>query len=180
MLLPEARKRINAKNKARAKAMEQRIAKYLNGNRVPMSGSGTLKGDCFVPFDEYRTIYVECKLTEKEKITMYQAWLEKVDVESKAMRCIFGMIVVHFIMQRGDYTFIPVRVIPLLQRYDPYFAKDVPVHGLVYEKLGIEFRRTMTANVPVIIQTLHGNWLIIELSALKDVLSKVTEENDAL
>lgn len=131
MLLPEERRRINRLNKSRARAMERRVAQYLKGNRVPMSGSGTLKGDCFVPFDEYRTIYVECKLTQSYQMAMDQKWFYKVQEETKSMRCVFGIFVIHFFGNGGDTVLLSDDAV---EKFHALSGIDISEGAEVWEK----------------------------------------------
>jgi hypothetical protein len=168
-MLPELRKKINKRNKKRARQMEQRVARFLKGNRVPMSGSGTLKGDCFVPFDEYRTIYVECKLTEKDSLKIVQTWLTKILQVSVAMRCLFGILVIHFVGYAGDWVLIHESD---TIKFNNPIADGIDVWETVYEKKAINMTRTFTSKTPIWIQTLSGKWLILTLSDFKD---RITE-----
>ena len=64
--LKEEKRERNRLNKQRSKAMERRVAKYLNGDRTPLSGAGASKGDVMVPFANRPGRYlIECKLTEQ-------------------------------------------------------------------------------------------------------------------
>jgi hypothetical protein len=105
------------KNKDRSRRQEQRVAKLFGGNRVPMSGAGSIKGDVMIPYDEYRNIYVECKLTEKDTMRIPVSWLQKIEEEAKAMRCIFGILVISFLHGK-DYVLI--RDLDLRQFYVEY------------------------------------------------------------
>lgn len=114
----KTRKEINKTNKDRARAMETRIARYLRGSRVPMSGAAKQwKGDCIIPLMNNPGIYlVECKLTQAriygEKVGTIPVkldWLTKLDYEVKAMNAKFGILVIHFVNFSGDYVFISLK-----------------------------------------------------------------------
>lgn len=160
--------------------MEQRIAKLLKGSRVPMSGSGTLKGDCFVPLDEYRTIYVECKLTQNEMMIMPQKWFFKIQQEAKAMRCVFGILVVHFVSESGDWVLIPEHGV---RRLEQELEELLPVHSIhetVYSKKGIAMRRNFFIENPYTwLQFEEGLWTIMPLLDFSQVLQRITERNNS-
>lgn len=134
----KTRKEINKTNKDRARAMERRIAKYLRGSRVPMSGAAAQwKGDCIVPLINNPGIYlVECKLTASrikssagkntEKLTdpsktvkseevgnmaIQLKWFTKLRSEVQAMNAKFGILVIHYHNFTGDYVFIDVEYV---------------------------------------------------------------------
>jgi hypothetical protein len=103
---------VNRLNRDRAKAMERRIAKRLQGNRVLMSGAGYIKGDVTIPY-KGSSFLIECKLTENTKkgtpqIGIPYFWLTKIERETKAMRSLFGVLIIHFHGVAGDYVFMPV------------------------------------------------------------------------
>jgi hypothetical protein len=83
-------------NKKRSQIMEREVAKLLKGNRVPMSGAGQIKGDCVVPFDSFRSIYIECKYTQNDYITLAFHLFTKMQRESIAMRSVFPMLIFRF------------------------------------------------------------------------------------
>jgi Holliday junction resolvase len=175
-MLPEVRKRINARNKTRSRQMEMRVARYLKGNRVPMSGSGSLKGDCFVPYDEYRTIYVECKLTEKGAFYIYQKWLEKMLRESNAMRCVFPILVIHFVgdSQNRDLVFIPESAVTWMENQTGHVLADqIESDGFSYEKDRIIIWNNRETRSPAYYKTLHGEWLLLYLFQFKEYLDRI-------
>lgn len=107
------RKEINRLNRERAKRMEARIAKYLGGERV--YGSGAIakhKGDCKIPIDKDRTYYVECKLSEmladgeEPALKIISAWFPEMQKNVKSMDSMFGILVIHYHLKKGDYVFI--------------------------------------------------------------------------
>ncbi len=48
--IDDKRKEINRLNRQRAKAMEKRVARYLDGTQTPQSGAGSAKGDILIDF----------------------------------------------------------------------------------------------------------------------------------
>ena len=158
--LPANRKKIAALNKARSKTQERRIAAYFKGSRVPMSGSGSIKGDCVIPLDEYRSIYVECKLTEKDKIQLQTEWLEKINKDTKSMRCVYGILVISFMRHKEDYVCLPMDMaqklgILTLPTKDGIIEKSFTVHRLL---------------PAYSIHTNHGIWSFCEKADLKKAL----------
>lgn len=114
MSFAEERKRtireINNQNKRRARQMEQRVAKFLRGNRVPMSGAGSIKGDCMVINDKFGMILIECKTSSQRdthgnaRIRLNFDWLIKLDADVKATRARMGVLVIHYHDARTDYV----------------------------------------------------------------------------
>jgi len=104
-------KRQNALNKARSKAMENRIAKRLNGHRVPMSGAGGMKGDALV-YSPLGLYIVECKYTARVTskgvpcFTFPWAFLPKLEKDVQAMRAAFGILIFHYHNIREDFVIV--------------------------------------------------------------------------
>lgn len=112
--LARTRKEINATNRRRAKAMERRVAKFLNGLRIPMSGAAAkFKGDVTVDFVNNPGKYiVECKLSDAISINKHPQivirldWFTKIQQEAAAMRAKFGILVIHYHGDKSDYVFL--------------------------------------------------------------------------
>lgn len=108
------RKEINATNRRRAKDMERRVAKYLRGDRTPMSGAGAKnKGDVTVDFTNNPGKYIiECKLSsdrnkdDTPQIAIYLIWLAKLQQEALAMRAKFAILVIHYHRISQDYALV--------------------------------------------------------------------------
>lgn len=175
-------------NRQRGAAMERRIARELRGNRVPMSGAGAIKGDCTVPLDEHRSIYVECKLTSRKKENQYafvipHLWFSKIEFEAKAMRTVFGILVIHWHGLHEDWIFAPVDKLHYLAE-----SKDINldhwIHAPIYESGDLKERLTFTyyrnkfLNGPIIFTVPDaGKWVVINLKDFKKVLH--SEEKNA-
>ena len=102
----------NAKNKQRGRDMEIRIAKYLSGNRVPMSGSGSIKGDGQV-FCDHGYLFVECKhsavvdVCGVPRIRIPFNWLSKMELQAGYMKAALAVLVFHFHAARmQDYALV--------------------------------------------------------------------------
>jgi len=100
----------NADNRRRAAVMERRIAKYLQGSRIPMSGAGALKGDGIV-YSKIGMYLVECKLSalfskgySVPSMRFEYRWLSKLEKDVKSMRAKFGILVFHYHKTRPDYV----------------------------------------------------------------------------
>lgn len=164
------KKKIAALNKSRARSMEKTVARMLSGNRVPMSGSGAIKGDCIVPLDQYRSIYVECKLTAQETLRLETAWLSKAKAESKAMRCVFPILVYHFHRSHDYYVLVPedaqafitLHTTHGIGRIDYVNAKAMPVTP-EWAKRTVE------------IDTSSGIWYNRHIDVLRSALGSLTE-----
>lgn len=111
-ILKEERRERNRLNRQRAKAMERRVAKYLNGDRTPQSGAGSSKGDVTVLFaNRPGRFIIECKLTElyrngEPSITISKNWLTKVQDEARQMKALFGLLVFRYHGRQQDYVLI--------------------------------------------------------------------------
>jgi hypothetical protein len=81
--------------------MEARIAKYLGGNRIPMSGSGSIKGDVRILTQRWGEIMVECKYSagvgnRGPRIRIDFRWFDKLDQDVKYMKSAFGILIFHY------------------------------------------------------------------------------------
>lgn len=108
----EKRKEINRLNRRRAKAMEKRVARYLDGTQTPQSGAGSAKGDILIDFVNRPGKYmIECKLSadrskETPTLRIFKYWIPKMIKDAKAMRAIFPVLVYHYHDVAGDYVVI--------------------------------------------------------------------------
>jgi hypothetical protein len=107
---------INAKNKSRSADMERRVMKYLKGRRVPMSGSGSIKGDGQLYCDK-GYVYIECKMSaalgNKGPIMRISfTWLFELAKYSKVMCAAINALVYHCHKSRleKDYVLMPVDI----------------------------------------------------------------------
>lgn len=101
-------------NKDRSRRMEQRVAKAIGGNRVPMSGAGSIKGDCIVS-TPVGLVAVECKYTaavaaNEPTMTVMKTWFPKLESDVQAVGAAFGILVIHYHNISTDFVFIPERV----------------------------------------------------------------------
>lgn len=101
----EIRKRNNT-NRQRSRNQERQIAKYLGGQRIPMSGAGMLKGDGLWNSPLGLIVY-ECKYSAAHNPTYGKAlrfqheWIEKHERDMKSMGTDLGFIVISFFNQVG-------------------------------------------------------------------------------
>lgn len=115
---------INAKNRQRGKQMERRVMKALKGNRVPMSGAGSIKGDGQV-FSSIGYILVECKCSaaidsqRRQKLRVDFRWLTKMELEARIMNARFPILVIHHMDAKQDYVIIAQ------QYFEKYFRKSI-------------------------------------------------------
>jgi len=119
--IDENRKEINRLNRQRAKAMEKRVARYLDGTQTPQSGAGSAKGDILIDFVSRPGKYmIECKLSAarpggKPRINIYKYWIPKMKDDAKAMRALFPLLVYHFHDIAGDFAVINIEDLHKLQ-----------------------------------------------------------------
>src|SRR6185436_28311 len=103
------RRRRNNLNRSRARRMEDRVAKFLGGNRVPMSGAGSLKGDGLV-YTPIGLLVLECKVTSgggPAGPTLYFPacrWMTKLESDTKALKGKFGILIIHYHGTNQDYV----------------------------------------------------------------------------
>jgi len=157
--LVSMRKKTNAENKARSKAMETRIAKVLHGRRIPMSGAAAaFKGDVEVLFENYPGKYIiECKLSaqiDKETagkdpfIPIRLDWFPKITSQASDMNAKFGILIIHYVNHGNDFVFVKESIIQqLITRYESPYAdiltellRSAPVIDMRFKKNG--FTRT--------------------------------------
>ena len=158
------RKGINRKNKQRSRTMEQEVARLVGGNRVPMSGAGKIKGDVFAPFDEYRSYYIECKLTQHETLSLPVAVFSKALEECKEMRLLFPVFVFKFVNQRKVplYSFVheqAQKFIDIPEVFEPLELKTFKFTGNLF-------------NHPKWYKMLSGCWYLEPFSCFLDRIPK--------
>lgn len=106
------RKAINAQNKRRGKQMERRVAKYLGGHTVPMSGAGAIKGDGMVQHERVGYLFIECKMSAaiaangEQRLLLQHSWLDKMQIEAEVMNARFPILVFHHHGALQDYVLI--------------------------------------------------------------------------
>ena len=182
------RAEIARQNKRRGKEMEKKVAKILKGNRVPMSGAGSIKGDCTAPLDEYRTIYVECKMTARKVENNYlfsipHEWFHKIEREAKAMRSVFGILVIQWFRLPEYWVFMPLDKLHFLEE-----AKDINLkHWITERKETGELKKIRLTNNYTRNQFLAGNrvydvpnhqtgenktWIVVSMNDFVEVLHK--------
>lgn len=119
--IDKSRKEINRMNRQRAKAMEKRVARYLDGTQTPQSGAGSAKGDILIDFVNRPGKYmIECKLSAarpggKPRINIYKYWIPKMRADATAMRALFPVLVYHFHDVTGDFVVINIADLHKLQ-----------------------------------------------------------------
>lgn len=110
--IDKRRKEINRLNRQRAKAMEKRVAKYLDGTQTPQSGAGSAKGDILIDFVNRPGKYmIECKLSEARQkglpsMRIFKSWITKMIKDAKSMRALFPVLVYHYHDVSGDFILV--------------------------------------------------------------------------
>lgn len=150
--LHEVRKQTNATNKARSKAMENRIAKMLSGRRIPMSGAAAaFKGDVEVLFENYPGKYiVECKLsaqkdtsTKEPFIPIKLEWFPKLAEEASNMNAKFGILIIHYKDFSDDYVFIKRGIVQkLITQYNSPYANVLRTLLEITNVIDMRFHKT--------------------------------------
>jgi len=175
--LKEEKRERNRLNKQRAKAMERRVAKYLSGDRTPLSGAGSSKGDVMVPFTTRPGRYlVECKLTEQFHqgepcITISKLWLKKIQQEAEQMRALFGVLIVHYHNFTPDYVLI--KGVDLAKVYN--LDNIVPADRIVLNRATKTFpmpRKMLTkaANSPIVVVIDFVVYYAMTLATFREII----------
>lgn len=171
----------NAENKRRGKEMERRVMKFLKGNRVPMSGSGSIKGDGQI-FSKFGYILVECKCSTavnaagEQRLRVDFRWLQKMEIEAKIMNARFPVLIIHHQGAKQDYVIVaaeyfwprcgdvmsgePVRIIDL--RED---------NGWTATRHKLELDFTPYTNY-TILQTALGDYVVLTLRRFGELLEE--------
>lgn len=167
------RAKIARTNKRNSRKQEKRLAEYFGGNVVPLSGSGNIKGDIIIPFDDMRNIYGECKLTKKDTLSVEHAWLDKIRAEYRLMRCMFGVLLITFIKKPElDFVVISPEGLTILAKHGilPMYhfkglanTKTFPV-----ERNGINSHYIISNNEP---------WLLVPIQIFKDWLENIAQQS---
>lgn len=110
-----------ALNKQRSRTMENAVAKYFGGNRVPLSGaSRSWKGDVIVPLicDSIvqGNLLIECKYREKA-IRIDTLWFPKIDNEVYVTRSVFGILLWRYSLDTTYYVAVTDSNMQLLIQY---------------------------------------------------------------
>lgn len=169
-------KSINAQNKRRSKQMERRICKELGGNRVPMSGAGSLKGDGLL-YSKFGLVIIECKYTagiDKEgnaQIRFNFGWMPKLQSDVDAMKASFGVMVFRYHNTRNDFVVLPRRV------YD-FISNDIkapdPVMIAKYITITLQHRQVLKMlydNAGLFtINTRFGEYVFMDLEHFKSLM----------
>lgn len=167
------RAKVARTNKKHSRDQERRLAKYFGGNVVPLSGSGNIKGDIIIPFDDMRNIYGECKLTVKDTLNVKHEWLAKIRGEYRTMRCMFGVLVVSFIKQPvQDFVLMSPECLSVFLRHGikPEYqikaladSKTFPIERNAINQYGI-----MSAGLV---------WVLVPLSKFKEWLDFIAAQS---
>ena len=131
-------------NKSRAKDMERTVTKRLNGDRVPMSGAGFIKGDGIVYLpDNQGFMSVECKLSagigkDGAQIVFVEKWIPKLQQDCESMRgigCKFGFFILKYMFHKEMWC---IFLEEDLRKFEAYFNARVTertgIHNLDTKK----------------------------------------------
>lgn len=106
----------------RSAQMEREVAKFLLGRRVPMSGAGSMKGDCEIETDKIGRIFIECKYTAGQHkihgpiMLIDFKWFDKMHKDAISMKARFAALVFKYHGSRlSQYVILSTDV---LTRYD--------------------------------------------------------------
>lgn len=182
--------------------MERRVAKFLQGSRTPMSGAAAkYKGDVSVEFINNPGRYIiECKLSDdsnvdgEPRIAVKLQWFSKIQQEATAMRCKFGILVIHYHGHKEDYVFIRSDhldwVFTRSSRADVINAiisanieadniatfpdgKKRTLYGLERKRIEQRIFRDIMGFKVGAVQTPDGKYYVIELQQFRDLLEGI-------
>lgn len=184
----------NNTNKARSRNQEKKVAQYLGGTRVPMSGAGAIKGDGIWGSDKGVVLY-ECKYSAAhharfgKSLRLSYPWLEKLEHDAIAMRSLgvkYHFLVVHFFNQVGG---IPWGTCFLPDHFaDELMNPEWLVNAFEYEhiegRVGArlyydEIRKMYKLNKAYPcgkLLTPNGNYVILPLWALRELFTVGEDE----
>jgi len=175
-----ARRAINAQSKRRAREMERRVAKFLGGHRVPMSGAGAIKGDCEVFTDAIGRVFIECKYSAGihpsygPTFHLQMKWFPKLEQDAEIMRARIAALVFRYHDKRlSDYVIIRTDV---LLKYVPLFnLATSTVLDYSGKKVVAIYKKHLDAAFAVnpesvIMRSDYGDYAIILLETFKDII----------
>lgn len=172
--LRKDRQQINKLNKSRARLMEGRVARYLRGTRVPMSGAARQwKGDCIIEFTNNPGKYiVECKLSAARKLDDFRLriqfdWLTKIEREAIAMNAKFAILAIHFHGYRTDFVIVKKETLELIARrytQDTYIPEiynliNAPISKDVRYRVTGEPRTGYTLSRDALVKSMQGTFI---------------------
>lgn len=170
-----------AQSRRRSREMELRVAKFLLGHRVPMSGAGTIKGDCTVVTDKVGQVFIECKYSAGHTksgipvIALDLRWLVKMHTDSVSMRAKFPALIFRYHGGRlSDYVIVP------LDAYTRYgeqeFLTDAPELDFG-DKTMTKLKQTLLEQLlsasthrVIHLKTKVGPYIIMDLVDFKDII----------
>lgn len=162
--------------------MELRIAKYLSGHRVPMSGAGSIKGDCMVITDKCGQVFIECKYSAgmssgEPRIRIDFKWFPKMQRDAESMRSRFAALIFRYHDTRlSDYVIIPISV---FERYDDAARLDDAAILNAGTKSGLDLKRSkllaaFAGNIRgeniCLLECKHGIYVIMTIDIFKEMI----------
>lgn len=173
----------NLQSKRRAREMELRIAKYLLGHRIPMSGAGALKGDCEVVTDKVGKIFIECKYTagrdksNHPQIRLNFSWFDKMERDAISMRAKFAALIFRYHgLRLSDYVIMPISA---FVRYDDAnrlinvaIIDGGDAHGMNLRRGTIDNAWQMNPNKEniALLYCSRGQYVLMDLETFKDII----------
>lgn len=174
-----AKRAVSKQIRQRSSAMERDVARYLIGRRVPMSGAGSMKGDCEVETDKIGRIFIECKYSASHhplygpRVRINFRWFDKMHRDAVSMKARFAALVIKYHDQRlSQYVILSTDV--LTQYDDPNRISDAVVID-AKDKSGIElFKSVVDAALVVkpvaILRCNRGDYVIMPIALFKEII----------
>lgn len=174
---------INAQNRRRAKEMERNVAKYLEGLRVPYSGSGVQKGDCDVVTDKIGRVFIECKYsagrhkTGEPNIRIDFRWLDKMATDAVSMRAKFAALVFQYHNVRlSKYVIVPLKVFVTYDNAERLInasiidAKNQSGINLLKSTLDTAFSANPNSEQIALLYCTRGEYVIMDIDIFKSMI----------
>jgi hypothetical protein len=178
-----ARRAINKQSKQRAAEMERRIAKFLLGQRVPMSGAGAIKGDCDIQTEKVGKIFIECKYSAsvdrqgKQRIIVFWSWLDKMYEDAASMKARMAALVFRYHGTRlSDYVIIRTDVLEKydsLERLEGAATLDTGLassYTLYKHKLDALFAANTSGRQIGLIMCNRGTFVVMTIADFKEII----------
>lgn len=169
----------NNQNKRRARQMELRVAKVLRGNRVPMSGAGSIKGDCMIISERLGMILVECKTSASRnaaglsQIRIDFRWLTKLDQDVRATHAKLGVLIFHYHDARSDYVIVRKDWYTYIGGKQPTQATTFvgdKRNGFLLKRVVIEKALQDSPEHLALLSTQWGEYVILTIEALRELI----------
>lgn len=182
------RRAIMQQSRRRSREMELRVARYLSGHRVPMSGAGSMKGDCEVITDKVGKIFIECKYSARmivggKVIRIDYRWFDKMTKDAISMKAKFPALIFRYHGSRlSDYVIMsitPYTIYGDVEDLEGAITIDTgEANGitLFYNKLAIAMEAHAHKKNLTLLSCSRGMFIIMPISDFRDLINNPKKE----